>query len=187
MKIKLSRAEIATIVFVFVAVPTLIITGGPTRWRQIHTCALCRLVRIDYKNIVGSRWSEVEETDCYRWYAKNVDPSHTPHDNTVHLWQRSPSMGGYNAYGSPVWVSDSDRPAGLMMFNADVQLAIYQHIPDIEEAKQIFTDLRNDAESGDKSRYRSVRYRARTLSNWAKSSFAKPWDDAKRSYYFELE
>lgn len=187
MKFKLTRAEVATIGIVLVAIPTLIITGGPTRWRQIHTCALCRLIRIDYKNIVGSRWSEVEETDCSRWYARNVDPSHTPDDNNAHLWQRSPSMGGFNFHGTPVAASDSERPAGLMMFDADVQLAIYQHIPDIEVAKQIFTDLRNDSESGDSSRYTSVRYRARVLSDWAKSSFTKPWDDAKRSYYFELE
>ena len=91
-------------------------------------------------------------------------------------------MGGYNIFGTPIWVSDSDRPTGINSLTPVEQIAVYQHIPNIEEAKRLFLTMRDDAESGDQSRYPGVRGRSYTLQEWVHSSFDRSWDEIKPEF-----
>lgn len=151
----------------------MLLSSTETRRRQWHTCALCRLTRIDYKSVFGNRWSEIEETECSEWYPKNIEPQHE------HVWQRSASMAGFNIFGTPIWVSDSDRPTGINSLTPKEQIAVYQHIPNVEEGQRLFLTMRDDAESGDQSRYPKVRGRSGTLREWVGSAFVKSWDEIK--------
>jgi hypothetical protein len=88
-------------------------------------------------------------------------------------------MAGFNIFGRPIWVSDSERPAGLSGLTPAQQMALFQNIPNIDEAKQVFVSNRDDAESGDKSRYTRCGRQSYVLEAWIDSSFAKSWDDVK--------
>ena len=173
VRLKPTRAEAAVISLIVIVLLFLLVPGTETRRRQYLSCALCRLARCDYKSVFGNRWSEFEESECTRWFRKNIAPQHE------HVWQRSSSMGGSNIFGTPIWVSDTGRPTGIHSLTAQEQIAVYQHIPNIEEAKRLFVAMRDDTESGDQSRYRRVHVRSGILQDWADSSFAKPWAEIK--------
>src|SRR5579872_2545807 len=54
-------------VSVVVAASAALLLSGPIYSRRYHSCALCRLGRIDYRSL-GASWSKYEETACATWY-----------------------------------------------------------------------------------------------------------------------
>ena len=72
----MSRTEWLVVAVILTVLVVIVADSTETRRRQWHCCALCRLVKIDYQNIFGRRWTEIEETECSKWYAQNVEPEH---------------------------------------------------------------------------------------------------------------
>ena len=104
--------------------------------RRPYTCSVCRANKAENR-LLGFDWSSQESTDCSRWYAENVERSHT------HAWigcaycRRLPG-GGYACFvGGPL--TDLSRT---------VQMTVYQHFEDRLEAKRLFIRLgQMDAEN----------------------------------------
>jgi hypothetical protein len=145
--------------------------GGETHRRQFRYCALCRIVRCDYKSVAGYGWSEFGINECSEWYPKNIESTHE------HVWQRSPSSAGFNRNGKPIWVADSDRPGGLLLLTPAEQVAIYEHITNAVEAKRLFVEMRSDAETENYDRHLVVRSKAHILKDWSNSNFKRSWGE----------
>lgn len=170
--IKVTRLELFVVGLIVVAL-VIILTGGENCRRQWHCCVICRSEKLDYKNVFGKRWTEFKDTESSAWYSRNIEPEHE------HVWQRSTSMAGFDIFGNVAWVSDSDRPAGISMLTPEDQMQLYEHIPNLDEAKSLFREIRDGTESGDHSQYFRVKWSTSVLIVWIESSFSQSWNEIK--------
>jgi hypothetical protein len=98
-----------------------------------YTCVICRLERWDSTLFHFTR-SAYNPTECSRWYAEHVEPSHG------HVWQRRSCevrktllgmrVGFACGYGSPIHLLPSDA-----------QMRAHQHFENPFEAKRLFEGL----------------------------------------------
>lgn len=81
--------------FAIVAGVALVVANFITVSHSSYTCVLCRSYRFDWK-CLGVVIPSYAETDCSRWYAAHVEPSH------AHLWERGTCVSETNLLGRPL-------------------------------------------------------------------------------------
>lgn len=125
------------------------------------TCSACRLERLDHRWL-GLRSSSYEETDCSRWYAQNVEPTHK------HIWancahcRRFGIPGLYGGFSC----STGEQISGLSRMT---QIRIYQKFRDSKEAKPLFVQLGRSAKDNGRL--------MQSLCEWVDTNPPETWDE----------
>ena len=105
-----------------------------TMTRALQTCLICRLTRVDTTSAKQTT-TKYEENACNRWYAANVEPHH------MHVWEVSTCTFGSNADGTPAFVACNPGHFAIWQLSPETQLAVYQHVKNPIEARDLFVSL----------------------------------------------
>lgn len=106
-----------------------LLSSSPRRF----TCAACRLDRVEYSFSV-LKWSIYHESECCRWYAENVEPTHS------HVWAscaRCESFGIPLVYGGVACY----RGKPISQISKSVQVKVYEKFRDPIAAKRLCVSL----------------------------------------------
>ena len=166
---RLSRRSMAFIIAAASAA-SLVTTGAYfiTGYHDLWTCALCRQNRTDYVYL-GITWKSVRrDTSCSRWYRQNVEVSHE------HIWIHARSSAIRNVFGQRFGAIDRD-PDGRMIWklSPDDQIAIYQHLPNVADGKEIFRRLAKPDEHVSNDDLRTFEQ----LDKWKCLGYRGRWSD----------
>lgn len=143
----------------------------PVRSELGHSCVICRLNRVDSTLFHFTR-SAYQPTECSRWYAEHVEPSH------AHAWGRWPCgrvenllggrMGFRCGFGHPIHTLPSHS-----------QMRVYQHFEDPLEAKRLFEGLAARPRDGraDERGVGHARNVVEALMVWETRGFPGNWDE----------
>ncbi len=138
-----------------------------------YTCVLCRLGRVD-RTMFGLTHSTYHDNECSRWYSANVEPIHH------HLWARGTCKTLLNAFGRPMGVACNLRQCPIGLLPPSTQMQVYQHFPDRQQAKGLFTNL-TDAKTHDDRLDEHDEPRGdlivRSLVDWESAGFPGAWAD----------
>lgn len=148
----------------FVLLPFLI-TGQHVR----HTCGLCRLNQTKYVYL-GHTWGTVYiETACSTWFNDHVDRDHD------HIWLHPRAIAMRDLYGNAFGCADYDPPGrAIWRLTPDEQLAIYQHLSDASEGRELFLLLADRASKTGGQDYQIVNQ----LELWRAWDYRGDWRDA---------
>ncbi len=151
---------------------SLVAWNFPARSRAGHTCAVCRLTRLD-STFLGLAWSSYHPTECSRWYAEHVEPTH------VHLWEQVGCERIMNLFGTRMGFACAPGRHPIQQLPADTQMRIYQHFKDPFEAKRLFEGL-TDAKTRDRIDEDDLdrgHLMVEALWMWDAQGFPGTWDE----------
>lgn len=165
-----SRATIlqCVAVIVFVLIVCQILLGSYAGNRLRHTCAVCRLNRVDYTSrLLGTTKTTYDESDCSVWYQTNVEAEHG------HIWVRSPTMALLDFYGQTIGVGDNEETPGRVIWrlSSKEQIDIYKHASDPMEARHLFESLAEPTSQTENKDFEILH----SLREWIDSGFAGDW------------
>lgn len=105
--------------------------------RRRHTCAVCRLERIDYMSKLTGTTSTYRESTCSKWYQGNIESSHN------HVWVRASTIALLNFYGQTIGIGDNESVPGRVIWrlDPDEQLELYRHFHDPIAARALFVSF----------------------------------------------
>lgn len=113
---KPSRSERVGVLVILIALMAMLLSG-PILRHHLHSCALCRLNRSDYR-CFGLTWSDINETECSEWYRGHVETKHE------HLWIPARSGSMRNAFGTPYGAWDNAKDRGVFRLHPQHQIKV---------------------------------------------------------------
>ena len=125
------------------------------------TCFACRLERVDHRVLVF-RWSDFRQSECSRWYADNVERTHS------HVWAQYAHCRriGLPGLTSGFACSTGDPISGL---SGTLQLRAYQNSREPIRIKRLFIRMGTMDAEGQRL--------MEGLCDWANADYPGDWEE----------
>ncbi len=162
------------VVFVILLILIALIIPGHHGYRYRHTCAICRLERIDYKWKYNSDTSTFNETACSKWYHTNVEATHQ------HIWIRSRTIVMINLFGEPMGAGDSSNRPGraIWQLTPEQQITVYKNFPNSQDATVLFLSLVEPEMMKDRYDISTIE----SLRDWVEAGCVEEWEPPEIRY-----
>lgn len=151
----------------FFALVAFFVWHSPIGSSRTYTCAVCRLLRIDYNYLLGlTKTSDDCPTECSEWYAQNVESEHE------HDWAVSACSYKFNIFGSGLSVACRGYVSAVWRLSPEDQLEVYKQFANPEDAQELFESLGSEEKNEVYINYEIVQ----KLQQWLEAGFPGSWE-----------